>query len=113
MSLRKDAIKLSSALNEIVAGLLSYDSNGSYARDTARRLANRLGPLVEAYDRSVFVQRSRQEACEAVSDLAECMDAISAYSATGEMDFGISKALGKYWQFHTIFRESRYRDESL
>ena len=110
MSLRKDALKLSSALNEIVSQVLSYDSGrNSYAR----KLASRLGPLVEAYDQAVLVQPSRVEALEALSGLAECMYDVSSASASGDMEFGIDRELETYWKLYTIFRESKYRNESL
>ncbi len=108
--LRNDAIELSSALNEIVSGLLSCNSaDAAYART----MAHRLGPLVQDYNRAVFDTRSRDEASEALSELAVCIGSVMAASTKGEMDFGINNALGTYWRLYTIFRESRYGGDSL
>src|SRR5678815_37070 len=101
MSLRTDAIELSVALNEVVAGLLAYDL-GRNAHAT--KLAKRLGPIVEAYDHAVFVRPSREDAADAISTLADCMADVSWDSSNGEMDFGVSSAINKYWNLYTIFR---------
>jgi hypothetical protein len=110
MSLRKDAIELSVALNQIVAGLFAYESGCNLH---ATNLAKRLGPMVQAYDLAVFIRPSREEAHEAISALAESMDAVSAASSKGEMDFGLSEAINQYWKLYTIFRELKYRNELL
>jgi hypothetical protein len=108
-SLRNDAIELSSALNEILSGLLS---NHSADAPYATKLASQLGPLVEDYNRAVFSTHSRDEASEALSEVDQCMRLIIGASTKGEMDFGISAALGRYSKLCTIFRESKYRGES-
>jgi len=110
MPLRKDAIELSVALNQIVGGLLAYESGCNLY---AMNLAKRLGPSVQTYDRAVFVRPSRDETRDAISALAESMDAVSTASSKGEMDFGLSAAINQYWKLYTIFRESKYRDELL
>jgi len=69
--------------------------------------------MVQTYDRAVFVRPSREEAHEAISALAESMEAVSAASIKGETDFGLSGAINQYWKLYTIFRESKYRDELL
>jgi hypothetical protein len=110
MSLRTDAIELSVALNQVLAGLLAYDlGRNVYATE----LAKRLGPRVETYDHAVFVRPSRADAADAISALADCMATVSSASTKGEMDFGVSNAINKYWNLYTIFRESKYREESL
>jgi len=53
------------------------------------------------------------EALEALSGLAECMYDVSSASASGDMEFGIDRELETYWKLYTIFRESKYRNESL
>jgi hypothetical protein len=110
MSLRKDAMELSFALNEIVEGLCSYKSGRN---KLCRDLASRLAPMVERYDQAVYVRRSRQDAAEAISALSEDLHAVSTASSKGEMDFAFNKAINNYWRLHTIFRESRHREESL
>jgi len=69
--------------------------------------------MVAAFDQAVFVRPSRDDAGQAIAILAQCMDAVSTASSKGEMNFGFSEAINQYWELHTVFRESRYRDESL
>lgn len=107
MSLRKDAIELSKILNQIVARV--SDSHPAYIAEMARGIAEN----VVRYDRAVFDKCSRGEASDALSELAEVVSTLSVASAKGELDIFKGDLLDRYWQLHTIFRETRYRDQTL
>jgi hypothetical protein len=107
MSLRKDAIELSRVLSEIVASA-SNRRSGSIAE-----LARSVAENVAKYDRAVFEKRSRVEASDALADFAEVVSALSAASTKSELDLFEGELLSRYWRLHTIFREARYRDQSL
>ena len=111
MSLRGEASELSTALNLILEALLSRGSDGwsPYATEAARKLA----PAIRAYDRAVFETRSRQAASEALGDLADSLSDLSAAATKGEMPLSAAASLNKYWKLYTIFRESKYRNDSL
>jgi hypothetical protein len=109
-ALRDAAVELSSALNQIVSVLLADQSaNVAYAK----RLAGRLGPLVADFDDAVFAKRSRDQAGIVISALSQCVEMVNAASAKGEMNFPFGGAMARFAQLQTIFRESRYRGQSL
>jgi hypothetical protein len=107
MSLPKDAVELSKVLNQIVAS--ASGSRSAYVADLARSIAEN----VAQYDRAVFDERSREEASNALKQLEEVVSALSAASVKGELSIFKSDLLERYWRLHTIFRESRYRDQTL
>lgn len=107
MSLRKDAIELSKVLNEIVAS--ACDSHSAYVAELARDIAKN----VKQYDRAVFDNCSRGEASDALAELAEVVSSLSAASVKGELNIFNGDLLDRYWRLHTIFRESRYSDQTL
>jgi hypothetical protein len=107
MSLRKDAVELSKILNQIVAS--ASDSGSAYVAELARGIAEN----VAQYDRAVFDKCSRVEAGDALAELAEVVNALSAESVKGELDIFKGDLLDRYWRLHTIFQESRYRDQTL
>ena len=107
MSLRKDAVELSKILNEIVAS--ACDSPSAYVAELARGIAKN----VAQYDRAVFDNSSRVEASDALAELAEVVSALSAASVKGELKVFKGDLLERYWRLHTIFRESKYRDQTL
>ncbi len=107
MSLRRDAVELSRILNQIVE--TASDSRSAYIA----KLARKIGESVAQYDRAVFDERPREEAGDALAQLAEVVSALSAASVKGELDIFNGDLLERYWRLHTIFRESRYRDQKL
>ena len=107
MSLRKDAVELSNILNEIVAS--ACDCSSTYVAELARGIAKN----VAQYDRAVFDNCSCVEASDALAELAEVVSALSAASVKGELNIFKGDLLDRYWRLHTIFRESRNRDQTL
>jgi hypothetical protein len=107
MSLRKDAVELSNILNEIVA--TACDCPSAYVAELARGIAKN----VAQYDRAVFDNSSRVEASDALAELAKVVSALSAVSVKGELNIFKGDLLDRYWRLHTIFRESKYRDQTL
>ena len=108
MSLRDKAIALSQTLNAVVAALERYQES-----DYIRELAAYLTPVVARYDEAVYVTRSREHAAAAIDALSECMDSVNAAATRGEMDIFGEPVLERYWDLRTVFRESRYREQSL
>ena len=107
MSLRSDAVQLSRVLNEIVR--IAQNENAEYVA----KLAASIAPVVEPYDHAVFDLHSREQASEALTEMAESMSDLSAAAATGEIPGFQGNSLNSYWRLYTIFRESKYRDEAL
>ena len=108
MTLRDDAIALSRTLNGIVTALEQVEDS-IYMRE----LATFLKPVVSQYDQAVYATRSREQAAAAIDELAECMDKVNAAVTRGEMQLFDDAVLAQYWNLHAIFREARYRHQSL
>ena len=108
MMLRDKAIALSRTLNAIVAALEQYQG-AEYAREMAACLKS----VVARYDQAVYVTRSRKQAAAAVDELSEHMDDVNAAATKGGMELVGDSVLAQYWDLHTIFRETRYRHQSL
>ena len=107
MSLRSDATQLSRVLNEIVR--IAQNENAEYVT----KLAARIAPVVARYDHAVFDLHSREQASEALTEMAESMSDLSATAAKLELLGFQGNSLGSYWRLYTIFRESKYRDQAL
>jgi hypothetical protein len=106
-ALRQGAEVLSSALREIVSGLLSEVP----AHPAALGIVSRLGPLVASYHRAVYQTRSRDDAVRALELIADPMTDVIAASNEGMMHFG--NALKTYSDLKNLFRDSNNRDDSL
>ena len=106
--LRDKAIALSQTLNAVVAALEKYQRS-----EYITELAAYLSPIVARYDEAVYVSRSREQAAAAIDASSECMDSVNAAATRGETDIFGESVLERYWVLHTIFRESRYREQSL
>jgi hypothetical protein len=107
MSFRSDATELSRVLNDIIR--TASEGNGEYVSELAARLA----PVIARYDHAVFERRSREEASEALTEMAESMSDLSAAATRLELRGFGRRSLDSYWRLCTIFRESKYRDEIL
>jgi hypothetical protein len=107
MSLRNDAAELSRVLHQIVEGAIVSPSR--HIADLAVSIA----PGVLEYDRAVFDLRSRESASDALDSIVDNMNALSAAVTRGELPLFGDKVLGAYWRLYTIFRESKYRDQTL
>ena len=79
MSLRNDAVELSRILNQIVAS--ARHSRVGHAAELAGRIAS----SAARYDRAVFDLRSREEASDALANLAGSVSALSTASAKGRI----------------------------
>lgn len=107
-TLRDQAQRLGQVLQEIVHDL------GRYGVDYTSRLAAALRPQVDAFTRAVIEERSRIHAQEILSDIAPVMEEVSGAATKGEMPiFADQTLLDRYWELHTIFRETRFAKEAL
>jgi hypothetical protein len=111
MSLASEAQELIESLKLVVAGLEAYDKDSR--SDYTMKMAARLKPLVESFDRIVTVDKSKELAKQQFDEIRELMhNAMGAYTK-GDVYFVEDSVLDKYWQHHTIFQESKYAHESL
>ena len=112
LGFREAAADLVLAIENTVTNLESYYQDNGWAI-SAQTSADALRPLAEAFRHAVVTRRSRQEAESILKEIAPLMDSIGQLNAKGEWNFDRNDALARYYQHHTIFRESRYRGESL
>lgn len=108
--LRDAAVELSSALNQTLSVLLADQSENKVY---AKRVAGRLEPLIADFDDALFEKRSRAQAGLAISSLTQCVEMVNVASTKGEMNFPFETAMATFARLQAIFRESRYRGQSL
>jgi hypothetical protein len=111
MSLASEAQELIESLKLVVAGLERYDKDSR--RDYTTKMAARLKPLVESFDRIVTIDKSKELAKQQFDEIRELMHNVNGAYAKGDIYFVEDSVLDKYWQHHTIFQESKYVHESL
>jgi hypothetical protein len=111
VSLRSDAVELARLLREVVRGLNDYDADNrsSYTRS----LAQRLRPLVEAFDFAVSIDRSRESADRALTSIKIEMAEVNGAATMGDIAFVADGVLDPYWELCSIFQEQRYRGQAL
>jgi hypothetical protein len=76
---------------------------------------NSLKPLVSQYEKAININKSKEHAKLALTELAPLIDRIGAASSKGDMDIfdENNTALEDYSELYTIFRESKYNDAQL
>ena len=111
MTLAADAKELTECLNLIVAGLESYkeDSRSEYTS----RMAEYLKPLVTSFNKMVSVDRSKELAELKFDEINDLMHNINGAYTKGEIYFVEEGVLEKYWQYCSIFQESKDEYKSL
>ena len=113
MSLRKDADILLKALREIIrrTEAFAYKNKIKFLYEDARKLT----PLVNQYESAIKASKSKELAKLSLSEMAPIVNSISMASSKGEMDIfdESNTALENYHELYTIFRESRYSNDSL
>jgi hypothetical protein len=110
--LRAAALELSATLDKILSGLQSQTgANAPYAG----AIVAELSPLIAQYNQAVLVARSRDEADRALTEVVACMNDFKAGKKKRGMHFGFRHMLEmrKYESLTDIFRETRYRNDSL
>jgi len=110
--LRAAALELSATLDKIVSGLQSQrGSNAPYPG----AIAAELSPLIAQYNRAVLDARSRDEADRALAEVVACMNDFKASKKKLGVHFGFRHMLDmrKYESLTDIFRETKYRNDSL
>lgn len=111
-ALQQKAAELSACAHEIVDRLENHRGK-PHQIEYGRALAKGLRPLVAAYDHAVFVARSREAAADALNEMNERVRHAGVSASKGEMDFDFGSAMNTYYELHTIFRDARYRSDSL
>ena len=109
---KQKAVDLSACLHKILSAL-EYHGGEPHQVEYGRLLADRLRPLIAAYDRAVFEDRSREAASEILSEINQQVQQAGASASKGEMGFDFGSAMARYYDLHTIFREPGYRGEEL
>lgn len=113
MSLSEEARKLLESMQLISRRCDSYatQKNDPYVR----HLCDELRPGLDAYQKAIETDRSREIAQDALKGITEVVEKISALSTKGELAIFPSgdESLNNYWRLYTIFRELRYRNQNL
>lgn len=111
MSLDADANQLVTVLRRVIDALESFRDplRASYTVD----MATRLRPLVAELERAVVHAHSREAASATLDDIKPLMHEVSGAATKGEMDIFTDDTLDRYYQFATIFQESRYAAQTL
>jgi len=110
--LRNAALELSASLEIIVSGLQSQTgANAPYAG----AIVAELNPLIAQYNRAVLDARSRDEADRALAEIVACINDFNADKKKRGMHLGFRHMLDmrKYESLTDIFRETKYRNDSL
>ncbi len=108
MTLKDKALELADTLRKIVQCLRAYGI------EYTSQLANILNPQVEALFIAIHEERSRSHAADILTDIAPTMYEVNGAATKGDMDIFLgTDLLNRYWDLETIFRESRYSNESL
>ncbi len=111
MTLASEAIELAETLQIIVDGLENYDSDSR--REYTSKMAKRLKPLVDSFQRLVVGKKSKENAKLQLDEIRELMHDVNGAATKGEIDFVSGSVLNRYWELNTIFQESKYAQESL
>jgi hypothetical protein len=113
MSLRNDAQTLSNAIQGIVNSLKRY--SGNQGRQYIHDIHSQLAPKADAFQDAIGRLCDREVATQILSEIQPLMSSLAAATTKGEIPvFGYKdKHLDLYYQLHTIFRESRYRNSTL
>ena len=76
---------------------------------------SRLAPLAQAFRQAVYEDRDREIAQNILGDIQPLMHGIAGATTKGEIPvFGYKdKNLDLYFNLHSIFRESRFRNSTL
>ena len=107
MSLDADANQLVAVLWRIIDALESF--RDQFTVD----MATQLRPLVAEFERAVVHAHSREAASAMFDDIKPLMHEVSGAATKGEMDIFTDDTLDRYYQFATIFQESRYAAQTL
>jgi hypothetical protein len=110
-TLRSQAKKMIDVLGAVCVALEMYnvDARKLYAKD----LANRLRPMVKAFEASVVHDRSREHAQKILMDIMPIMEEVNGAVTKGEMDLFKDETLKVFWDLSTIFCESKFSGELL
>ena len=113
MSLKGDAIKLSVALHSIVLDAKNYSYQNKHKGIAA--LANDIEKLTIQYDKAINIDKSKEQAKNVLTALAEPMNRLMGYSGRGEFDIfnNTDGAIENYGDLYTIFRELKYKNKDL
>ena len=111
MPLDADANQLVAVLWRAIGALEGFrdPSRANYTVD----LATRLRPLVAEFERAVVHEHSREAASAMLDDIKPLMHEVSGAATKGEMDIFTDDSLDRYYQFATIFQQSRYAGQTL
>jgi hypothetical protein len=107
MTLRETAEELSKLMRAIA------DSAGGSSSADISQYADSLDPGIRGYDNAVFVSRSRAEAQEHLNDLVPLVADLNQAATKGELHEFPPYLIDRFFELHTIFRESRFAGEEL
>jgi len=114
MSLTTEAIELLGTLTEVTKALRRFEhpNGANYGVD----MATRLEPMIADLEYAIVKNRSREEAAALIEEIHPLMENVNGAATKGDlMIFSDcnNQLLDCYWTRRSIFRESRYSNESL
>ncbi len=113
MSLHTDALELLATLKKVIVALQHFDhpSGAPYAKDIAALLE----PTVDDFEQAIIQTRSKTDAIKVLDEIGPLMENVNGAATKGDLMIFTDgdEVLNAYWRLNTIFRESRYADESL
>jgi hypothetical protein len=111
MSLDAHAKQLVAVLWSVIDALKRF--RDPLRADYTVEMVTRLRPLVAEFERAVVHAHSREAASAMLDDIKPLMDEVCGAATKGEMDIFTDDTLDRYYQFATIFQESRYAAQTL
>ena len=110
---RERAAHLSACLHDYLNSMKAYRGDRAIEAIAESGIAD-VAPIVAAYDRAVFVDRSRSAAADCLSEFEDARRRINtAIDRDTCFVFGTDRFMSAYFDLFTLFREVEFRDESL
>jgi len=114
MSLTTEAFGLLKTLKEVMEALRSFQhpNGATYGVDMAARLE----PMITDLEDAIVKNRSREDAAALLDEIDPLMENVNGAATKGDLMIFSgydNQLLDCYWKRRTIFRESRYSNESL
>ena len=109
MNLKTEAQRLLEILTRAVANLRAFtDRSGN---NLGVQAAAELSGYVLALEKAIL-EHSRADAEAVIKELSPLMHSINGAATKGELAIFEDDTLERYWKLQSIFRESRFRDQS-
>ena len=110
---RERAAHLSACLHDYLDSMRGYRGDRTIKAIAESGSAD-VAPIVAAYDRAVFIDRSRSAAADCLSEFEDARRRVNtAIDRDSCFAFGTDRFMSAYFDLSTLFREVDFRDECL